>query len=135
MNIQPRVTINTKTILLIHRKNNMQEVVQACLTDFEQWNVQVANSIREGLQHAKVYQPDAIILEFSIGDPDRLLFLKQLRSRAEIQDIPIALLMLKTKWFDLEKFHLQADKLSIVVMNPLDPARLSIQVAKKLGWN
>jgi DNA-binding response OmpR family regulator len=43
--------------------------------------VEVASSTGVGLPQASLYQPDAIILEVSIGEIDGLLFLKQLKTQ------------------------------------------------------
>jgi len=42
--------------------------------------VEVARSNLEGLRQASFYQPDAIILDISVGEIDGLVFLKQLKS-------------------------------------------------------
>ena len=68
--------------ILIHTEPNMQDVIQACLTTFAGWNVRVANSTLEGVQQAILSQPEAIILEVSVGEIDGLRFLKQLSCRA-----------------------------------------------------
>jgi CheY-like chemotaxis protein len=67
------------------------------LTDLVGWKVGVASSTGEGLRQASIYQPDAIILEVSIGEIDELLFLKQLKTQPETQGIPVRLLTLKAK--------------------------------------
>jgi len=66
--------------ILIHNKPNMQDVIQACLTTFAGWNVRVANSTLEGVPQAILSQPEAIIVEFCVGEIDGLRFLKQLRT-------------------------------------------------------
>ena len=70
------IDMTTKRLLLIHKNPTIGEVIQACLTDFLGWKVEVAHSTLEGLGQAICYQPDAIIWEVSIGEIDGLLFLK-----------------------------------------------------------
>ncbi|HAX74519.1 MAG TPA: response regulator [Cyanobacteria bacterium UBA11372] len=128
----PVVTL-TKTILLIHNEPNMGEVVEACLTDLAGWNVQVASPTLESLQKATLNAPDAIVLEFSLTDINRLLFLQELRTQPATQRIPIVLLSIRAKWLDLKA--LQRYQVAAVAVNPLDLAMLPIQIAKVLGWN
>ncbi|MEG4497869.1 response regulator [Microcoleus sp. F10-C6] len=72
--------------------------MQACLTDIVGGKVEAASSSLEGLRQASFYQPDAIIWEVSIGEIDGLLFLKQLKTTPETEEIPVLLLTLKAKW-------------------------------------
>jgi CheY-like chemotaxis protein len=134
MNALQVVAMTTKTILLIYKEPNMQEVVQACLTDLGGWNVKVANSTLEGLRQAMLDRPDSIILDFSISNIDLFLFLKELRSEPATQNIPVVMLTLKPKWMDLQQTYFQQYKVAAVIVNPFDPALLSVQIARILGW-
>ncbi|MEG5170705.1 response regulator [Microcoleus sp. B3-D7] len=89
--------MTTKILLLIHKNQNIGEVIQACLTDLVGWKVEVATSTGEGLRQASFSQPDAIILDVAIGEIDGLLFLKQLKTQPETQGIPVLLVTLKAK--------------------------------------
>ncbi len=129
------VSMTTKTILLLHKEPNIGEVIQACLTDLAGWNVRVASSTSEGLRQAKLAQPDAIILESSVGEIDGLLFLKQLRAQLATQGIPVVLLTLKAKWSDLQENWFQKYQVAAAIVNPLDPAMLAVEIAKVLGWD
>lgn len=91
------IGMTTKKILLIHKNPNVGEVIQACLSDLVGWKVEVAGSTLEGLRQAIVSQPDAIILDVAIGEIDKLLFLKQLKTLPETQGIPVLLVTLKAK--------------------------------------
>ena len=129
------VGMTTKTILLIHKDPNIGEVIQACLTDLAGWNVRVASSTPEGLREASLYQPDAIIFEVSGGEIDGLLFLKQLRAQPVTQGIPVVIITLKAKWSNLQQSWFQKYQVRAVRVNPLDPAMLSVEIAKVLGWD
>ncbi|MCC3404791.1 MAG: response regulator [Microcoleus sp. PH2017_10_PVI_O_A] len=135
MNTLEVVAMTTKTILLIYKEPNMQEVVKACLTDLGGWNVRVANSTLEGLRQAILYQPDSIVLDISTGTMDEFLFLKQLSTLPTTQGIPVVLLTLKAKWVNLQNSLFPQDKIAAVIVNPLDPAMLSVQIAQALGWD
>lgn len=104
----------------------MQEVIQACLTAFAGWKVRVANSTLEGVQQAILSQPDAIIVEVSVGEIAGLRFLKQLRTPPATQGIPVAILTYAASWGDLQQSWFQKYDLPAVIANPLDPAMLSV---------
>lgn len=127
-------TKTIKTILLIHKEPNMQELVQACLTDLGGWNVTVANSTLEGLRQAIFDRPDSIILDFSLSKMDIFLFLKELRTHPATQEIPVVLLTLKPKWMDLQQTYFPQDNVAVAIVNPFDPALLSVHIARVLGW-
>jgi len=129
------IGMTTKRLLLIHKNPTIGGVIQACLTDFVSWKVEVAGSTLEGLRQASSYQPDAIILEVSIGEIDGLLFLKQLKSQPETQEIPVMLLTLKAKWSDLPQSWFHKSQLAAAIVNPLEPTMLGVEIAKVLGWD
>jgi CheY-like chemotaxis protein len=128
------VSMTTKTILLIHKDPNIGEVIEACLTDLAGWNVLVATSTSEGLRKARLYQPDAIILEISVGEIDGLLCVKQLRVQPATEGIPVLLLSFKAKRSDLQESWSKKYQVKPVIVNPLDPAMFPIEVAKVLDW-
>jgi CheY-like chemotaxis protein len=135
MNALQVVAMTTKTILLIYQEPNMQEVIQACLADLGGWNIKVANSTVEGLRQAILALPDSIILDFSLSQIDKLLFLKELRMQPATQEIPVVLLALKPKWSEVQQSYFQPyNNVEVVIMNPFDPALLSVQIARVLGW-
>jgi CheY-like chemotaxis protein len=117
------IGMTTKRLLLIHKNpTTIGEVIQACLTDLVGWKVEVASSTEEGLRQASLYQPDAIILEVSLGEIDGLLFLKQLKTQPETQGIPVMLLTLKAQWSDYHRVgytNLNLQQRSSIVSNQL----------------
>jgi CheY-like chemotaxis protein len=129
------IGMTTKRLLLIHKNPTIGEVIQACLTDLVGWKAGVASSTGEGLRQASLYQPDAIILEVSIGEIDGLLFLKQLKTQPETQGMPVRLLTLKAKWSDLPQSWFYKSQLPAAIVNPLEPILLGVEIAKVLGWD
>ena len=129
------IGMTTKRLLLIHKNATVGEVIQACLTEVVGWKVEVAASTLEALRQAICYQPDAIILEVSIGEIDGLLFLKQLKTQPETQEIPVMLLTLKAKWSDLPQSWFHKSQLAAAIVNPLEPTMLGVEIAKVLGWD
>lgn len=135
MKVLAVVTMTTKTILLIHQQPTIQEVFQACLTDLGGWKVQAANSTLEGLRQARTYQPDAIILDASIGEIDGLRFLQQLRAQPKNKEIPVVFLVHNTKWLDLQQSWFRLFEIGVVIVDPLHPGMLSAEIAHVLGWD
>ena len=129
------ICMTTKRLLLIHKNPTIGEVIQACLTDLVVWKVEVLRSSLEGLRQASFYQPDPIILEVSVGEIDGLVFLKQLKSQPETQEIPVMLLTLKAKWSDLPQSWFHKSQLAAAIVNPLEPTMLPVEIAKVLGWD
>jgi CheY-like chemotaxis protein len=135
MKFLPVICMTTKRLLLIHKNPTKGEVIQACLTDLVGWKVEVVRSTLEGLRQASFYQPDPIILEVSVGEIDGLVFLKQLKSQPETQEIPVMLLTLKAKWSDLPQSWFHKSQLAAAIVNPLEPTMLAVEIAKVLGWD
>ncbi|MEG4967133.1 response regulator [Microcoleus sp. B6-A1] len=127
--------MTTKRLLLIHKNPTIGEVIQACLTDLVGWKVEVAGSTLEGLREASSYQPDAIILEVSIGEIDGVRFLKELKTQPETQGIPVLVLTLKAKWSDLQQSWFHKSQLAAMIVNPLEPTMLAVEIAKVLSWD
>ena len=116
------IGMTTKRLLLIHKNPTIGEVIQACLTELVGGKVEVARSTLEGLRQASLYQPDAIILEVSIGEIDGVLFLKQLKTQPETQGIPVMLLTLKAQWSDYHRVgytNLNLQQRSSILSNQL----------------
>ena len=113
----------------------MQEIIQACLSVFAGWEVQVCNSTLEGVQKAILFQPDAILMEFSVGEIEVLRFIKQLKTQPATQGIPVVILAYPGRWGDLEQSWFQQYHLPVVRLNPLDIAMLYVETANVLGWD
>jgi len=129
------IGMTTKRLLLIHKNPTTGEVIQACLIDLVGGKVEVARSTLEGLRQASFYQPDAIIVDISVGEIDGLAFLKQLKSQPETQGIPVMLLTLKAKWSDLPQSWFHKSQLAAAIVNPLQPTMLGVEIVKVLGWD
>ena len=129
------IGMSTKRLLLIHKNPTIGEVIQDCLTELVGWKVEVAGSTLEGLRQASFYQPDAIILDTCVGEIDGLVFLKQLESQPETQEIPVMLLTLKAKWSDLPQSWFHKSQLAAAIVNPLALTMLAVEIAKVLGWD
>ena len=74
-------------------------------------------------------------MEVSVGEIDGLRFFKQLRTPPDTEVIPVAILTYAASWGDLQQSWFQQYHLPSVIVNPLDPAMLSVQTANVLGWD
>jgi CheY-like chemotaxis protein len=135
MNCVKVVKMASRKILFIHQNFHMQEIIQACLSVFAGWEVQVCNSTLEGVQKAILFQPDAIIMEFSVGEIEGLRFIKQLSTQPATQGIPVVILAYPGRWGDLEQSWFQQYHLPVVRLNALDIAMLHVETANVLGWD
>jgi CheY-like chemotaxis protein len=135
MNRVKVIKMASRKILFIHHNSHMQEIIQACLSVFAGWEVQVCISTLEGVQKAILFQPDAILMEFSVGEIEGLRFIKQLRTQSATQDIPVVILAYPGRWSDLEQSWFQQYHLPAVRVNALDIAMLPVETANVLGWD
>ncbi len=74
-------------------------------------------------------------MEFSVGEIEGLGFIKQLRTQSATQGIPVVILAYAASSGDLQQSWFQQYHLPAVIVNPLDPAMLSVQTAHALGWD
>ena len=122
--------MTTKLVLLVDNEANVREVVQACLQDLGGWDVQSVASAQEGLDTAVAVQPDAIVLDISMPGIDS--FLQKLRANPVTQLIPVVLLTAKARWFT--PHQLQSFGVAGAIAKPFNPASLTNEIAKALGW-
>lgn len=122
----------TKTVLLIYGDPNIQEVMQAYLSDFGGWNVLSTQHPLTVFISAAQNQPDAILFDLSTYDMTFLTFLQHLRSQPATQDIPVILLAFGMKWFN---FDLPPELQVAGVINDNRSADLLQQIATLLNWD
>jgi len=127
------VMMITKTILLINSEPIVREVLQACLSHLGGWQVLSTGSPSEGLQLAARELPDAILFDLSTFGMNFSIFLKQLRSQPETQQIPVVLIAVEAKWLNVEP--LKQFQIAGVVDYSREPAKLPQQIAKLLDWD
>lgn len=123
---------NDKLILVIDDDDGIREIVQICLQAIANWNVITASSGEEGLELARVYQPDAILLDVMMPHFDGIATFKQLQTNEEIKSIPTILLTAKAKMSEQEKYqHLGV---AGVIIKPFDPYNLVTKIETMLQW-
>lgn len=120
-------------ILIIDDEEDIREVAQVSLEAVGGYEVLTAASGREGLETARVEQPDAILLDWMMPDMDGPATFEELRGDACIRDIPVVMLTAKVQAADRRRL---ADLgVRAVLPKPFEPMKLAEQVADALGWD
>lgn len=113
--------------LVIDNRDYVQSIIQNCLKKRLGWQVLSARAIDDGLQLAKLEQPDFILLTASLidGEAENSPNLLQLLPLA--QAVPVILLTDRARLRD----ELQWQELGIaaVIAQPFDPTLLPGQIA------
>jgi CheY-like chemotaxis protein len=78
-------------------------------------------------------QPDAILLDVVMPEPDGLTTLRLLHQHAVTQQIPVILLTATIKAVTYEEYSQLGAK--AVLIKPFDPGTLANQIETVLGWN
>jgi CheY-like chemotaxis protein len=119
-------------ILVIDDQEAIQEVIQACLEEFGDWEVIKAGSGQEGLLIAKSQLPDGILLDVSMPEMDGFETFQKLQQNPVTQPIPVVLLTAKVQPADREQFS----QLGVagIILKPFDPLTLVELVAKAFQW-
>lgn len=123
----------TKRILLINGDTNIQEIMQAYLTDFGGWQVRSTTSPLLALNSAAQDKPDAILFDLSTYGMNFFTFLKRLRSQVDTQTIPVILIADEITGFNSEILQ----ELGVIgfINYYTSSANFSQQVANFLKWD
>jgi CheY-like chemotaxis protein len=125
-----KMTLATKTILLLDDEVNVRELVELCLKDLGGWNVLTAESPFTGIQRAEIDSPDAIVLDLSMRGS--FMFLQQLRKNVKTQNIPVVLLSATARWLDPQ--FMQEYKVAGIILKPFNPVTLTVEITTVLKW-
>ena len=124
--------MNDKHILLIDDEETIQEVVQLGIEIESGWEVSVASSGLEGIDLAKLRQPDAILLDVMMPDMDGISTLLQLKANSHTQSIPVIFLTAKMQTVDKNQF--KNIEVAGVITKPFNSMILASRIAKILEW-
>ena len=125
--------MSDKKVLMIDDEVDIQTVARIGLTMMAGWQVMTANSGREGIEQAKHFLPDVILLDLMMPDMDGIATLKALKSDALTRSIPVIFLTAKSQAVTRKQFYeLGAQG---VIHKPFDPTTLASQVTGFLGWS
>jgi CheY-like chemotaxis protein len=124
--------VDKKCILIIDDESDIREVAQISLEMMGDWQVLTSESGQDGLEKAKLSQPDAILLDVMLPDMDGPTTLQNLQADPSTSHIPVVFLTAKIQTSDRNRFA----KLGVVavIAKPFDPINLASQLAEALGW-
>ncbi|WP_434686426.1 response regulator [Pseudanabaena minima] len=130
---QPISTLtHTKTILLIDDDEMSRWLVQLCLENFVNWQIQVAISGKAGLAAITQAEPDVILLDIMMPDMDGFTFMQKLKADKLHAHIPIVALTSSTSRFRYQTFiDLGCQG---VISKPFNPITLGSKISQILGW-
>jgi CheY-like chemotaxis protein len=121
-----------KRVLIIDDEADIREVAQVSLELVGHYEVRTAGGGREGLESARAYQPDAILLDVTMPDLDGPATLAQLRADPATQQIPVVFLTAKTQ--TAERAQLAQLSPAGILTKPFDPMKLAGDLASTLQW-
>ena len=124
--------MNDKHILLIDDEETIQEVVQLGIEIECGWQVSLASSGLEGIDLAKLKQPDAILLDVMMPDMDGIATLLKLKANSQTQSIPVIFLTAKIQAVDKNQF--QTIGAAGVITKPFNSMTLGSRITKILEW-
>src|ERR1700753_173773 len=120
-------------ILIIDDEADIREVTALSLETIAGWEVIQAPSGAQGIRHASLEQPDAILLDVMMPDIDGPTTYQILKQNANTAHIPVLLLTAKVQGQDRRKLcELGA---AAILSKPFDPLTLAAQNSEVLGWN
>lgn len=125
--------MNSKRILVIDDEADIREIARMSLKITKQWDVLTAASGDEGVAIAATEQPDAILLDVIMPEPDGLATLHALSSNTATQHIPVLLLTATVKAATRQEYAELGAK--AVLLKPFDPGVLGNQIEQVLHWN
>jgi CheY-like chemotaxis protein len=122
-----------KRILIVDDEDDIREVAQVSLELVGNYDVVTAANGRDGIERARLDQPDAILLDVMMPDMDGPTTLAQLRNDPVTHAIPVVFLTAKTQ--TLERAKLAQLGAAGVLTKPFDPLKLASEVAAALHWS
>lgn len=122
----------SKLLLVIDDEQDIREVIKVALEEFAGWQVETADSGKEGLQKVKTGKWDAILLDVSMPDMDGFSVFEQMQANSTTQKIPVVLLTAKVLPSDRRRFSEMG--VTGVITKPFNPVTVWNQVAQILNW-
>jgi two-component system alkaline phosphatase synthesis response regulator PhoP len=121
-----------RRILIVDDEDDIREVAQVSLELLGPYEVLTASGGRDGVDSARLRQPDAILLDVMMPDLDGPATLAELRADPATRDIPVLFLTAKTQAAE----HTRLAMLGVagILTKPFDPLKLAAQVAAALRW-
>jgi CheY-like chemotaxis protein len=122
-----------RRILIIDDEDDIREVASLSLEATAGWQVAAASSGAQGIELAKTYQPDAILMDVMMPGVDGPTTFRKMQQTPEIAHIPVLLLTAKVQGVDKRRFAELG--VAAVLFKPFDPLTLAEQIIEALHWN
>lgn len=124
--------LGVRRILIIDDEDDIREVASLSLEAVAGWEVRTADSGAAGIELARLYRPDAILMDVMMPGMDGPTTFRKMQTIGEIADIPVLLLTAKVQGVDQRRFRDLG--VAAVLFKPFDPMTLADQIAAVLGW-
>lgn len=124
--------LGVRRILIIDDEDDIREVASLSLEAVAGWEVRTADSGATGIELARLYRPDAILMDVMMPGMDGPTTFRKMQTIGEIADIPVLLLTAKVQGVDQRRFRDLG--VAAVLFKPFDPMTLADQIAAVLGW-
>ncbi|HEV2273587.1 MAG TPA: response regulator [Acidobacteriaceae bacterium] len=121
-----------RTILIVDDDDDVREITALSLQTVAGWNVLEAYCGAQGIECARLNQPDAILLDVMMPAMDGPAILRKLKTGRATAHIPVVLLTAKAR--PGERQSLSTLPVEGILVKPFDPLTLAGQVADALGW-
>jgi len=122
-----------RRVLIIDDEDDIREVAALSLESVAGWEIATANSGAAGIERAKEFKPDAILMDVMMPGMDGPTTFRAMQQIPEVAQIPVLLLTAKVQGVDQRRF---ADLGVVAVLfKPFDPMTLAQQIATTLGWH
>jgi len=115
-----------RRVLLVEDELDIQIVARLALQDIGRLEVEVCGSGREALEVAPRFQPELILLDVMMPEPDGLETLRALAHRPETASIPVVFVTAKAQNHEIEEY-LRLGAVDVIV-KPFDPMTLADRV-------
>jgi CheY-like chemotaxis protein len=121
-----------RTVLVVDDDDDAREITALSLQTVAGWNVLEAYCGAQGIECAKLNQPDAIVLDVMMPAMDGPAILHRLKTARATAHIPVILLTAKAR--PAERKSLSTLPVEAILLKPFDPLRLAGDIATALGW-
>jgi two-component system OmpR family response regulator len=117
---------NLREILYVDDEPDIREIVQMALGLVPTLSVNTADSGQRALEIMQAKRPDLVLLDVMMPNMDGPTTLQQMRSRPELQSIPVIFMTAKAMPQEVARFRSLGA--AAVIAKPFDPMLLGEQV-------
>jgi CheY-like chemotaxis protein len=118
--------MNARTILIIEDEPEIRLILRVCLERSGRFDLMMAADGVEGMEMARVYRPDIILLDAVMPRMDGYAMCRLLKQDPELRDIPVIFLTAKTDQREVD--HAIRAGACGCISKPFDPLTLAEQI-------